>query len=197
MKEQKQVSCGPVYDRLPALSAKYQWFVAKSPEDDQEGTKDQFFYNIQDPFLVIIAESLSCLENVSEGLFMINLTLMSYAKDGEVVIKLMLFAGRPDPPSHRDTAFPTVFLHKVDMTSIDWAKLEGLKRLDLTGKTPEEMEEEKFNDIDMSSEIWEQMEDLKDGNFFVDLARDNSVAYSPAVASESGVRYTSVAKRGK
>ncbi|GKA53507.1 hypothetical protein Tco_0746822 [Tanacetum coccineum] len=140
---------------------------------------------------------------------------MSYAKDGEVVIKLMLFAGRPDPPSHRgskrkfflrgsntelfcviiglnfyletDTAFPTVFLHKVDMTSIDWAKLEGLKRLDLTGKTPEEMEEEKFNDIDMSSEIWEEMEDLKDGNFFVDLTRDNSVAYSPAVASESGL----------
>ncbi|GJS63163.1 hypothetical protein Tco_0677727 [Tanacetum coccineum] len=115
---------------------------------------------------------------------------MSYAKDGEVVIKLMLFAGRPDPPSHRGSK--RKFFLRGSNTEL-FCVIIGLKRLDLTGKTPEEMEEEKFNDIlDMSSEIWEQMEDLKDANFFVDLARDNSVAYSPAVASESGVKYTSV-----
>nr|GFA67038.1 hypothetical protein [Tanacetum cinerariifolium] len=119
----------------------------------------------------------------------LNWTEMSYAKDGEVVIKLMLFAGRPDPPSHRGskrkfflrgsntklfcviiglnfdvetgTTFSTVSLHKVDMTIIDSAKVEGHKRLDLTGKTPVEMEEDELNDIDMSSEIWEQMEDIK------------------------------------
>ncbi|GJR05437.1 hypothetical protein Tco_0528421 [Tanacetum coccineum] len=109
---------------------------------------------------------------------------MSYAKDGEVVIKLMLFAGRPDPPSHRGSK--RKFFLRGSNTEL-FCVIIGLKRLDLTGKTPEEMEEEKFNDIlDMSSEIWEQMEDLKDANFFVDLARDNSVAYSPAVASESG-----------
>ncbi|GJY79392.1 hypothetical protein Tco_0485193 [Tanacetum coccineum] len=128
MKEQKQVSCGPVYDRLPALSAKYQWFVAKSPEDDQEGTKDQFFYNIQDPLSCYHCRIPELLGKRIRGTF----------HGWRSCNQTHAVAGRPDPPSHRDTAFSTVFLHKVDMTSIDWAKLEGLKRLDLTGKTPEE-----------------------------------------------------------
>ncbi|PWA64353.1 hypothetical protein CTI12_AA345250 [Artemisia annua] len=339
--EQKQISCGPVYDRVPPLSAKYQWFVAQSPEDDQEGTGDQFFYNIQDPlscyrcripellgkrirgsfhgWLILSNDNMWSLWNpvtskimrlpplilkdgdstsikecclslppddpksilmlvrtdkptfvfclLDRGRKRLKWTEMSYAKqlkritgdgcfvhslsccngklyalstdntfyyfvieigimvkDGEVVIKLMLFAGRPDPPFHRgskrkyfltgsnselfciiiglnfdvetDTTFSTMSLNKVDMTSIDWAKLEGLKRLDLTAKSPEEMEEE-FNEMELSSEIWEKIEDLKDGNFFVDLARDNLVAYSPAVASEFGGKIHIRSKTGK
>ncbi|GJR26069.1 hypothetical protein Tco_1102301 [Tanacetum coccineum] len=135
-------------------------------------------------------------------------------KDGGVVIKLMLFAGRPDFPYCRghefllflsrsntelfciiiglkfdviiDTSFSLVSLHKLDMTSLNWGKLEGLKKWDITGKRPGELEEEEINNMFNSSEIWEQMEDLKDGNFFVDLARDDSVAYSPTIASEFG-----------
>ncbi|GJU37393.1 putative RNA-directed DNA polymerase [Tanacetum coccineum] len=110
-------------------------------------------------------------------------------KDGGVVIKLMLFAGCPDPLyqfMYTDTSFSLVSLHKLDMTSLNWGKLEGLKKWDITGKRPGELEEEEINNMFNSSEIWEQMEDLKDGNFFVDLARDDSVAYSPTIASEFG-----------
>ncbi|GKC58555.1 hypothetical protein Tco_1086153 [Tanacetum coccineum] len=136
-------------------------------------------------------------------------------KDGSrVVIKLMLFAGRPDFPYYRgrefmyfltgsdtelfcitirfnfdviiDSAFSLVSLHKIDMSNIDWGKLEDLKKWDITGKRPGELDGEEVNNMFDSSGVWEQMKDLKDGNFFVDLARDDSVAYSPTIASEFG-----------
>nr|GEW95431.1 cation/H+ exchanger, cation/H+ exchanger, CPA1 family [Tanacetum cinerariifolium] len=62
--------------------------------------------------------------------------------------------------------------------NIDWEKLEGLKKWDITGKRPKELEEEEVNNMFKSSEIWDQVEDLKDGNFYVDLGHDNSVAYN-------------------
>nr|GEV81219.1 hypothetical protein [Tanacetum cinerariifolium] len=104
-------------------------------------------------------------------------------KDGGVVIELMLFAGGPEFPF--DQANSLVSLHKLDMTNIEWEKLEGLKKWDITGKRPGELEEEVKN-MFKSSEIWDQVEDLKDGNFYVDLGRDNSVTYSPTIASEFG-----------
>ncbi|GJY49262.1 flap endonuclease GEN-like 1 protein [Tanacetum coccineum] len=39
------------------------------------------------------------------------------------------------------------------------------------------------NTLYRSRRLWEEMEDLKDANFFVELARDNSVVYSPTIAS--------------
>nr|GFA83170.1 alcohol dehydrogenase, C-terminal [Tanacetum cinerariifolium] len=56
----------------------------------------------------------------------------------------------------------------------DWEKRKCLNERDIT-------------DLDMSVvEIWEQMDDLKDTNFFVDLGRDHSVSYSHVIAAELG-----------
>jgi hypothetical protein len=40
--------------------------------------------------------------------------------------------------------------------------------------------------MDMSVEVWKVIDDLKDAIFYMDLARDYSVFYSPVVASELG-----------
>ncbi|PWA65495.1 hypothetical protein CTI12_AA332760 [Artemisia annua] len=40
--------------------------------------------------------------------------------------------------------------------------------------------------LDMSCEVWKVIDDLKDAIFYMDLARDYSVSYSPVVASELG-----------
>lgn len=84
-----------------------------------------------------------------------------------------------------------VSLFRVDMTRINWEdQLEGLKDWDMTNmgrETWEELQEAgTFDVFDKSNEIWEEMEDLKDAVFFVDLARDNLVFYSPSISSELG-----------
>nr|GEZ74254.1 hypothetical protein [Tanacetum cinerariifolium] len=40
--------------------------------------------------------------------------------------------------------------------------------------------------LDMASIKWEEMDDLKDANLFLDLSRDQSVSYSRVIASELG-----------
>ncbi|GKD03757.1 hypothetical protein Tco_1178731, partial [Tanacetum coccineum] len=147
-------------------------------------------------------------------------------KAGEVVLEFMLFAACPHSRNHcgydymyflrgsdtelfciviafdncvetYDTTFSCVTLHKVDMSCINWAGVEGLKKWDITGIEPEALEQEDANKLFMSNELWEEMEDLKDANFFVDLARDNSVVYIPAIASESGGKIHIHSKMGK
>ncbi|GKA14175.1 flap endonuclease GEN-like 1 protein [Tanacetum coccineum] len=87
-----------------------------------------------------------------------------------------------------DTTFSCVTSHKVDTSCINWAGLEGLKKWDLTGIELEGvfLEQEDTNMLYRSWRLWEEMEDLKDANFFVELARDNSVVYSPTIASAGG-----------
>nr|XP_043612165.1 uncharacterized protein LOC122583854 [Erigeron canadensis] len=72
------------------------------------------------------------------------------------------------------------------MTSIKWEELECLKSWDMTGLVLEELELEDFKDFEVTTEMWEEMRDLKDALFFVDLDRDRSIFYNPAVASELG-----------
>ncbi|GKC60560.1 hypothetical protein Tco_1088158 [Tanacetum coccineum] len=48
--------------------------------------------------------------------------------------------------------------------------------------------------LDMTSMLWEEMTDLKDAIFFVDICHDDSVNYSPAIASELGNYIHIVAK---
>ncbi|PWA83159.1 hypothetical protein CTI12_AA170110 [Artemisia annua] len=341
--EQNQISCGPVYEQLPPLSAKYQWFVAQSPEADKDDTGDQFFYNIHEPlsyyrcripellgkrirgsfhgWLILsndnmwslwnpVSSKIICLPPLilkdGESAFIKECCLslppedpksillltrtdkptfvfcrlvhkrkrlgwieMSYDKQlkrlsrdgcllhslsccngkvyavcqencitplvieidivvkaGEVVIELLLFAVCPLSLKHcgydymyflrgsntelfciiiafnycvetYDTTFSFVTLHKVDMSCINWAGLEGLKKWDISGIEPEGLEQEDDDKLYRSMEIWEEMEDLKDANFFVDLARDNSVAYSRAIASEFGGNIHIRSKMGK
>ncbi|GJX96982.1 hypothetical protein Tco_0352780 [Tanacetum coccineum] len=337
--EQKEVYRGPVYDQFPPLSGNHQWFVAQSPEADE----DQFVYNMHDPlscywcripellgkrirgsfhgWLILsndnmwslwnpvsskiirlpplilkdgesafikdcclslppedpksillltrtdkptfvfcrldrkrkrlrwiemsydkqlkrvssdgcLLHSLSCCNGKVYALspensinpFVIEIDIM--VKAGEVVIELVLLAACPDSLNYQghdcmyflrgsntelfciiigfrdyvetdDTTFSFLTLHKLDMTCINWAELEGLKKWDITGKKPGELEEEDANNMLKSMKIWEEMEDLKDANFFVDLARDNSVVYSPAIASESGGKIHIRSKMGK
>nr|GEY80553.1 hypothetical protein [Tanacetum cinerariifolium] len=210
MKPMKQLqfsSCGSVHDQLSRLSPKYQWFVAQSAEADEDRNGDQFFYNIQDPLSFYRLYALNTDNHFYEFVIEIGIVV----KDGGVVIELMLFAGGPEFPFdqghefmyflrgyntelfcisigfnfHVITANSLVSLHKLDMMNIEWEKLEGLKKWDITGKRPGELEEEVKN-MFKSSEIWDQVEDLKDGTFYVDLGRDNSVTYSPTIASEFG-----------
>ncbi|GKC93732.1 hypothetical protein Tco_1159174 [Tanacetum coccineum] len=51
-----------------------------------------------------------------------------------------------------DTTFSCVTLHKLDMSCINW---------DITGIEPEGLEQEDANKLYRSSELWEEMEDLK------------------------------------
>nr|GEV79601.1 hypothetical protein [Tanacetum cinerariifolium] len=93
---------------------------------------------------------------------------------GEVVLEFMLFATCPHFRNHcgydymhflrgsdtelfciiiafnncvetYDTTFSCVTLHKMDMSCINWAGVEGLKRWDITGIEPEALEQEDAN----------------------------------------------------
>ncbi|GJV88969.1 hypothetical protein Tco_1532907 [Tanacetum coccineum] len=92
-----------------------------------------------------------------------------------------------------------VYLFKVDMTSINLEEMECLKNWviadtgysgyndlnnsDTINEIPKEFD---FTVLDMSREIWEEIDDLKDAIRFIDLARDYSVSYIRVIASELG-----------
>ncbi|PWA82326.1 hypothetical protein CTI12_AA176570 [Artemisia annua] len=99
-----------------------------------------------------------------------------------------------------------VYLFKADMTCINWEERECLKNWDITDmrnpgyndlkdsetsnddsdKSSETSEEFDSKELDMSCEIWEEIDDLKDAILFMDLARDHSVSYNRVTASELG-----------
>nr|GEV45711.1 hypothetical protein CTI12_AA382280 [Tanacetum cinerariifolium] len=76
-----------------------------------------------------------------------------------------------------------VYLFKIDMASIKWDELQGLKHWEIINDNFEELDLEDMFKID---KLWEKMDDLKDGIFYLDLARDHSVSYSRVIASELG-----------
>ncbi|GJV44065.1 hypothetical protein Tco_1428601 [Tanacetum coccineum] len=76
-----------------------------------------------------------------------------------------------------------VYLFKIDMASIKWDELQGLKDWEIINDNFEELDLEDMFKID---KLWEEMDDLKDGIFCLDLARDHSVSYSRVIASELG-----------
>ncbi|XP_071699093.1 uncharacterized protein [Rutidosis leptorrhynchoides] len=79
-----------------------------------------------------------------------------------------------------------VFLFRLDTGSIKWEDLECLKKWDLmTGLNVEEIEPGDVEDLNITRNMWEEMNDLKDtAIFYVDLGRDRSIYYNPAVASD-------------
>ncbi|GKC16945.1 hypothetical protein Tco_1013727, partial [Tanacetum coccineum] len=116
-------------------------------------------------------------------------------KDGGVGIKLMLFTGCPDLPYDRGLEF--MYFLRGSNTELFCIRIGLNYKASKTGRRHEELDEEEQNNMFTSSEMWEQMKDLKDGNFCVDLARDNSVAYSPTIASEFGGNIHIRSKKGK
>ncbi|GKF19940.1 hypothetical protein Tco_0068578 [Tanacetum coccineum] len=78
------------------------------------------------------------------------------------------------------------------MNSIKW---EGLKDWDISDLNFDDWVYDDYPDFHNSHEIWEEIDDLKDANFFLDLSRDQSVSYSRVIASELGGGYIHI--RGK
>nr|XP_043610117.1 uncharacterized protein LOC122581866 isoform X2 [Erigeron canadensis] len=122
-------------------------------------------------------------------------------KDREIVVRILLLAAVPFPSSFRCpkhlhflTGYRTelfyivvgfrsflretiktpgdVFLFKADMTSIKWKVLESVRTWEDFVSAPKQ--------------IWEEVKDLKEGIFVVDLANDTSEIYNPAIGSELG-----------
>ncbi|XP_071736407.1 uncharacterized protein [Rutidosis leptorrhynchoides] len=79
-----------------------------------------------------------------------------------------------------------VCLFRLDTGSIKSEELECLKKWDLSGMTMDEVENEDHDDLDITRVMWEEINDLKDAFFYLDLGRNGSIYYNPAVASELG-----------
>nr|GEU78121.1 hypothetical protein [Tanacetum cinerariifolium] len=170
--EQKQINRGHVYDRIHPLSENYQWFVAQSPEADE----DQAGEVVMELMLFGACPHSACMHRGYNYMYFLR------GSDTELFCIIIAFKYRMET---YDTTFSCVTLHKVDMSCINWAGMERLKKWDLTGLELEEpfLEQEDANTLYRSRKLWEKMEDLKDANFFMDLARDNSVVYTPTIAS--------------
>ncbi|PWA90716.1 hypothetical protein CTI12_AA098050 [Artemisia annua] len=78
-----------------------------------------------------------------------------------------------------------VYFFKLNMASVNSEDLERFKSLDMSCKTWDDMEnmEAIFHN---SMRLWEQLFDLKDAIFFVDLGGDKLGYYRPGIASEMG-----------
>ncbi|XP_071719699.1 uncharacterized protein [Rutidosis leptorrhynchoides] len=79
-----------------------------------------------------------------------------------------------------------VCLFRLDTSSVKSEELECLKKWDLSGMTMDEVENEDRGALDITQVMWEEINDLKDAFFYLDLGRNVSVYYNPAVASELG-----------
>ena len=77
-----------------------------------------------------------------------------------------------------------VYLFKLDVTSIKWEELQGLKDWDLNDLNYAWWENNDHLDFKHSLHIWEEIDGLKDANLFLDRSRDQSVSYSRVIASE-------------
>nr|XP_043610000.1 uncharacterized protein LOC122581785 [Erigeron canadensis] len=136
-------------------------------------------------------------------------------KDSEVLIKLLFFGTNPSLSFFRckhwihflkgsgselfyiavgflDENKKTpddVLLFRLDLTRINWEEMEGLKYWDMTGLTYDDLDNfgiDDFQYLQIAKSMWDKVQDLKVANFFVNLGRDNSISYSPAIASEFG-----------
>nr|GEX31315.1 cation/H+ exchanger, cation/H+ exchanger, CPA1 family [Tanacetum cinerariifolium] len=136
--------------------------------------------------------------------FIIQLDMLFKKK--EVLIKLSLFGLFPSPCSFpyddmsifikgyctelfciivcsSEKTFEGVLLYKLDMTSLKSEDMEIFKGLDMSDKS---WEDEDFDVISMSMELWKDLEDLEEAIFFVDLGHDDLTYYRSGIASELG-----------
>ncbi|XP_071716735.1 uncharacterized protein [Rutidosis leptorrhynchoides] len=74
-----------------------------------------------------------------------------------------------------------VCLFRLDSNSINWEELEVLKQYDVDAEQSEDDEDDYLEGI--TQEMWEQVTDLKDAVFYLDLGFDHLENYNPAVAS--------------
>ncbi|PWA86318.1 hypothetical protein CTI12_AA140910 [Artemisia annua] len=138
--------------------------------------------------------------------FIIQLDIL--VKDKEVLIKFLLLGAYPTPSWLRyddvtyimkgyrtelfcfkvafyENRLEAVCFFKLDMASVKSKDMERFKGLDMSCKSWHDMVD-RFDDILMSMGLWEQLFDLQDAIFFLDLGRDNLAYYRPGIASELG-----------
>ncbi|XP_071686338.1 uncharacterized protein [Rutidosis leptorrhynchoides] len=78
-----------------------------------------------------------------------------------------------------------VYLFRLDTSIIKWEELEcKLKKWDLNSKIVEKVEDDDLRDLQITRVMWEEINELNDAVFYVDLGRDRSIFYNPVVASE-------------
>ncbi|XP_071702640.1 uncharacterized protein [Rutidosis leptorrhynchoides] len=82
--------------------------------------------------------------------------------------------------------FGDVSLFQLDTASLKSEELECLKKWDLTGVKMEQMGDDDLQDLRITQVMWEEMNELNDGIFYVDLGREWSIFYNPVVDSELG-----------
>ncbi|XP_071719486.1 uncharacterized protein [Rutidosis leptorrhynchoides] len=132
-------------------------------------------------------------------------------KGSEVIIQLVVFGACPWPDSYhcynRDNFIKgygtdlfcisifyqgdtkkigNVILFRLDTGSIKWEELECLKKWDVSDMIVEKDGYEDHKDLGITRVMWEEMNDLKDAIFYVDLGRDITIFYTPVVESELG-----------
>ncbi|XP_071738241.1 uncharacterized protein [Rutidosis leptorrhynchoides] len=134
-------------------------------------------------------------------------------KRGEVMIQLLMFGACPWPDSERYSSYKKdtyirghgnelfcvkvyyhaktkkivdVFLFRLDTGSVNSEELECLKKWDLSGMTMDEVKDGDHDELDITRVMWEEINDLKDAFFYLDLGRNGSIYYNPAVGSKLG-----------
>ncbi|XP_071719490.1 uncharacterized protein [Rutidosis leptorrhynchoides] len=132
---------------------------------------------------------------------------------GEVVIQLLMFGARPWSGSVRYSSYNRdtfirgygkdlfcveVYYHEITKKIVDVSlfrldtgivkseDLACLKKWDLSDMTMDEVEDEDQDGLDITRVMWEEINDLKDAFFYLDLGRNGSIYYNPAVASGLG-----------
>ncbi|XP_071738244.1 uncharacterized protein [Rutidosis leptorrhynchoides] len=73
-----------------------------------------------------------------------------------------------------------------DTGSVNSEELECLKKWDLSGMTMDEVKDGDHDELDITRVMWEEINDLKDAFFYLDLGRNGSIYYNPAVGSKLG-----------
>ena len=138
--------------------------------------------------------------------FVIQLDIV--VKKKEVLINLLLLGAKPFPTYNCCTDWTSflkgsctelfcitvafiegkpggVYFFKLDMTSLKSEERERFRDLDMTSMDWKEVDVGDSTFRNLSRIIWEEMVDLKDAVFFVDLS-DHSVYYKPEIASDLG-----------
>ncbi|GJU80776.1 hypothetical protein Tco_1283141 [Tanacetum coccineum] len=150
--------------------------------------------------------SVLLLTRTNKPTFVFLRLLDMVVRENEVLIKLLLLGIEPSPSFNHCTHLYSspkgsctelfyirvgfyegrlegVYLFKLDMTSVKSEEMERFKDLDMSNTTWEEVEN---YELFMSGKMWEEVVDLKDAMFYVNLACDHSVYYRPAITSELG-----------
>ncbi|PWA81719.1 hypothetical protein CTI12_AA185170 [Artemisia annua] len=190
-----------VFYRLEGKRKKLRWIEMSYASQLKKitGEDNSIIYN-----LACCNGKVYALNAHSVGTFVIQIDIL--VKDKEVLIKLLLLGYTPIPSWYSGTyksiflkgyctelfcilvcfgeeTLEGVYIFRLDMASVTSEEMQRFKGLDMSCKR---WQEEDWTDLEMSQNMWEELVDLKEAIFFVDLTLDCLVYYRPAIAFELG-----------